>query len=447
MATASTPTTKSFDLLIVGAGILGLSCAYHLKKNNRSKEILVVDRFRDAAQGNTARSNAMFRNTFTSKDNQILADSSINFYLDTQQKAAMDLGLRKVGYLWALSEAQFSANEKYLEKMRANGVEIKKLNKEELKQKLPSLETGFSGEEAQLLKLPEIAGAVFGPKCGRLDPSKLARFYYTNFLSLGGKIAFNTNVKSLVPGAKEPLGIDGEPFVWQEGKVRGAQVEGELNGEIKAETVVVAAGIWNNELLDPIGIDGHVKAKKRQLFTVSAKGNAKLEELLRNPHFNEQRALPFVILPKSGCFVKAVEENDEFWLGCEDDFNRPYYNDPELNLDNCRAEPGYYEKSLYPILRNYFPEFENAKLSHMWAGYYSMNTLDSMPFVFEENGMIVAGGGSGSGIMKGDAMGRLVDAVYREGEHANAKLYGDKDYPVEKLSIKHRDVEREEWVI
>ncbi len=438
---------SDYDIVIVGAGILGLSCAYYLKKGNPGKTILVVDRFGDVAQGNSARSNAMFRNTFTSKDNLILSDTSIDFYLDTQ-KSGVDLGLKKSGYLWVMSEKQFSLNQRYIQKMLDNKIELRTYDNQDLRRMLPSLKREFGeSEEAQLMKIPDVGGAAFGVKCGRLDPEKLSRFYSDNFLRLGGKVAFNTNVKSLIAGVDEPLGIEGEPFVWQEGKVTGILAEGEIKGEIKAKTVVIAAGVWNNELLDPIGIDGHVKAKKRQLFTVSAKRSPALQTLLRNGNFNELGVLPFVILPKSGCYVKAVEENSEFWLGCEDEFNRPYYSTPEETLDSCKAEPSYYEQSLYPILRSYFSEFENAKPAQMWAGYYSMNTLDSMPFVFEENGMIIAGGGSGSGIMKGDAMGRIVDAVYREGEHAEAMLYSGKSYAADRMSFKYRSVEREEWVI
>ncbi len=83
----------------------------------------------------------------------------------------------------------------------------------------------------------------------------------------------------------------------------------------------------------------------------------------------------------------------------------------------------------------------------MWAGLYSYNTIDNMPYVFEENGVIAVGGDSGSGVMKGDAMGRVVEAVYREGESANAELFGGRDYQASRLGFKSRDLEREEWVI
>lgn len=438
---------NKYDVIIVGAGILGLSCAYHLKKNCPGKSILVVDKFRDIAQGNTARSNAMFRNTFTSNDNLILADSAIDFYLEVQ-KSGVDLGLRKTGYLWVMDEIQLSSNLRYIEKMKNANIEVNLLDKQYLKEKLPELVIDFEvqDDEARLMKIGNIAGAAFGVKCGRLDPSKLSRFYANSFVALGGKISLNTKVKSLIANASEPLGIEGEPFVWQEGEVKGVRVEGEINGEILAETTVIAAGVWSNNLLEPLGIDGHVKAKKRQIFTVPGK-SASLQRLLRNQHFNGLGVLPFIILPRSGCFVKAVDEENKFWLACDDDFNRPYLNVPEESLEGLNAEPEYYQKNVYPIIRKYFPQFENLGPDNMWAGYYSMNTLDSVPFILKQNGMIICGGASGSGIMKGDSIGRIVDTLYRCGENSEARLYPDRSYRVDKLSFIQRDVEREVWVI
>jgi FAD-dependent oxidoreductase domain-containing protein 1 len=83
----------------------------------------------------------------------------------------------------------------------------------------------------------------------------------------------------------------------------------------------------------------------------------------------------------------------------------------------------------------------------MWAGLYSYHTVDSMPFVHrdEKTGVIAVGGDSGSGIMKGDSLGRITDAVLRD--EKEAELYGGRYYRVSKIGIRGRDVEHEEWVL
>ena len=430
------------DVVVIGAGIMGMASAYHLKKNNPGKDVLVIDRYGAPGQGNTGRSNAMFRNTFSSKDNQTLSDASIDFFIHVQEELKTDIGLQQIGYLWLMSEPQLSVSEPYLRLMQRNGIEVKRYAREELKRMLPDMVAEFGVDpEASLMSLPTVDGGVFGVKCGRLDPDKLVRFYAGEFVKLGGRLAFNTDATSLTIGSSRRLGIEGEPFVWQGHRVEGVSTR---SGAITAETVVLAGGAWENELLEPVGLEAHVKAKKRQLFSVQAKGE-KLQGLMHAKGFNPLELLPLVILPKSGVHFKPVREEDVFWVACEDDFNRPYIDLPDHDLERYQAERGYYDRSVYPILTSYFPGFKGSAIKAMWAGLYSYNTIDNTPFAFRSDNLIVVGGDSGSGIMKGDSLGRIVDAIYREEDEA--ELFGGTSYKTRKLGFEGRDVEREEWVI
>jgi len=421
---------------------MGMASAYHLKRNNPGKRVLVIDRYGAPGQGNTGRSNAMFRNTFSSRDNQILSNSSIDFYLQIQEGLKTNIGLQEIGYLWLMDEGQLSTSEPYLQLMERNGIELRRYSLDELKQLLPGMVTEFgSSDEAKLMGLPDVAGGVFGPKCGRLDPDKLVRFYAREFANLGGEFAFNTEAISVLIGPSRRLGIEGEPLVWQESLVEGVKTG---NGTIDAETVVLAGGAWENELLEPLGLESHVKAKKRQLFSIQAKGK-ELEALLHCKGFNALDLLPLVILPKSGVHFKPVSEEGDFWVACEDHVNRPFIDLPEHDLESYQAEREYFEKSVYPILTSYFPDFVGSRVRAMWAGLYSYNTIDSTPFAFRHENLIVVGGDSGSGIMKGDALGRIVDALYR-GEN-EATLFGNVPYATSKIGFDKRDGEREEWVI
>src|SRR3989449_2871922 len=206
---------------------MGLASAYHLKLNNPSKSVLVLDRFGAPGQGNTGRSNAMFRNTFTSSDNQVLANTSIDFYLHLQNELKLDVGLQLIGYLWLLSQSQVARTAAYVQGMERNGIEVEEYSVEQLKRLVGGVVTNLGDdEESSVMGLEAISRAVFGPKCGRLDPEKLVRFYANEFTRLGGKIAFKTNVEGLLLGPSRKLGIEGEPFVWQEAEVKGVRVAG-----------------------------------------------------------------------------------------------------------------------------------------------------------------------------------------------------------------------------
>lgn len=65
--------------------------------------------------------------------------------------------------------------------------------------------------------------------------------------------------------------------------------------------------------------------------------------------------------------------------------------------------------------------------------------------IFEEKGLMVVGGASGSGIMKADAMGRIAAALYGGEEYA--VLYGGEKFRVSDLGLRDRCVEPEKLVI
>ncbi len=86
--------------------MLGVSSAYYIQKNSPGKKVLLIDRLADVGQANTGRSNAMFRNTFSSVDNQVLSNASIDYYLHVQNDLGVDIGVDSVGYLWLMTEKQ-----------------------------------------------------------------------------------------------------------------------------------------------------------------------------------------------------------------------------------------------------------------------------------------------------------------------------------------------------
>jgi glycine/D-amino acid oxidase-like deaminating enzyme len=422
---------KAYDIIIVGAGITGMSSAYYLQKNNPDKKILVVDREPGAGQGNTAKAAGMFRNIFSSRTSQVLSDTSINFYNYLQNEMNYDIRLRKMGYLWLLSKQQFDEYSLIIKKMMERGIEIKILKKDGLKN-IPklNLELNRNLEEIKHLGLENIHKGLLGTKCGELDQSELVNFYKEEFEKRGGEIFFNTEVQELVITPKNEFG--GPPFVWQNPKVNGVSTK---NGEIYGDRIIIATGAYSHELLDPIGIDSHSKPKKRQLFQLQGPD---LEELLYVEGFNGEGILPFMILPKSGVYVKPDEIGKGFWTGCADDLGRPF------SLD-VTPEKSFYEFNIRPILTEYFPQFERARVANKLAGLYACNTIDGNPYVFEKHGLIIISGCSGSGIMKADATGRIVDALYRRKEEA--ELYGNVKFRVSDLGVEKRNVENEEFAL
>ncbi|MGQ9544906.1 MAG: NAD(P)/FAD-dependent oxidoreductase, partial [Candidatus Bathycorpusculaceae bacterium] len=407
-----------------------------IKVRNPKAKVLVVDKFGAAGQGSTAKSAAAFRCFFYSRTNFALADSSVEFYRHVEKDLGFDLKIRWIGYLWLFDEERYGKMLPVFKDLANKGFQYKEYEGNELAKKL-NMQINFAGdEEAQIMGLGNVYKGILIPKAGLLDVDSLVKFYGSEFLRLGGKIEYNTEVTDIVVEPLKPLGIPGEPYFWQDAAVVGVKT---AKGVVRAKKTIVAAGAWIPQLLDPIGIECFIKAKKRQVFTVKAKTEA-LKRLLYTKEFTSAGCLPFTIFPKPSAYIRPAPEEEAFWLAYADDFPRAFKIE-----DNPEPEENYYKYGLYQVTVKYFPPFAGCEPFSAFAGLYEINTLDKQPLVFEENGLIVVGGASGSGIMKADALGRIAAALYDGEEYA--LLYGDRKFKISDLGLKERRVEPEKLVI
>lgn len=424
------------DALIVGAGIIGLSTAYHLKSENPKLDVLIVDKLGAAGQGSTAKSAAAFRCLFASRTNFALADSSAEFYKHVQNDLKFDLKLRWAGYLWFFDQEGYLRMLPVLKDLADRGFKYVEYDEGELARKL-DMSTNLAGdEEAQLMGLGNVHKGILIPKAGLIDVDSLVEFYKSEFVRLGGKIQYNTRVDEIVVEPRQPFGMPGEPYFWQDAIITGVKTN---RGLIKSKKTLIAAGAWIAQLLDPLGIECFIKAKKRQIFSIKAKTDS-LRKLLFSHEFTDAGCLPFTILPKPSAYIRPAPEEDALWLAYADEFPRAFKVE-----DNPEPEENYYKFGLYQVFAKYFSQFKDCQPFSAFAGLYEINTIDGQPLVFDENGLMVVGGASGSGILKADALGRIATALYGGEEYA--MLYGDKRFRVSDLGLKNRNIEPEKLVI
>jgi len=425
-----------YDVLIVGAGILGLSTAYHIKSRNPELNVLVVDKLGAAGQGSTAKSAAAFRCLFHSSTNFALSDSSVEFYKHVQDDLGFNLKLKWTGYLWLFDEDEYRKMFPVLKDLADKGFQYVEYDESDLARKL-DMRTNFADdEEAQLMGLGNVHKGILIPKAGLIDVDSLVRFYESEFLKLGGQIEYNVEVREVLVEPCQPLGMPSEPYFWQDAAVVGVKT---TKGLVRARKTIIAAGAWISQLLDPLGIECFIKAKKRQIFSVKAKTEA-LKKLLFTKEFTSVGCLPFTILPRPSAYIRPAPEEDAFWAAYADEFPRAFKIE-----ENPEPEENFYRYGVYQVLVKYFPQLTGCQPFSAFAGLYEINTLDGQPLIFEENGLIVVGGASGSGIMKADAIGRIAEAVYRGEDYT--LLYGEREFKVSDLGIRNRNVEPEKLVI
>ena len=419
---------------MVGAGVIGLSAAYHIKENNPQLSVLVIDRNPATGQGDTAKSMAALRDTFTSDLNRQLARSTIDFYKHVQNELGFNLNLDMVGYLWLLTEKQFIAYESIANQMRAQGIRLKVLDRDDLASLMPDLILDPASEQSKILGLESIHKAVFGVDCGIVAAELIVKFYENEFTKLGGEFQFGTEAKSLHLGAGKPLGLPGEPLAWQAKVFKEVETN---HGTIVADKIVLAVGIRTPTLLDPLGVDCLTKPQKNQVYQVRGEN---IQRLLKTKGFNEQGTVPFTILPRGEAYFRPNPGERSFWLSSTAGIGQPFKLEEEPIADENN-----YTYNIYPILSEYFPCFANLRPVNSWAGFYDVNSVDSTPIVARISNCVLATGMSGSGIMKADAVGRMAAAM-TEGKD-EAKLFGDQRISILRLGLTNRDVPEEEFVL
>ena len=419
-----------FDVAVIGAGIVGLTSAYYIKKNNPDVNIVVIDKAPTYAQGNTARSAAGFRDMFSSEMNFNLSNSTINYYRHVQEDLGHDLGMQFVGYLFLTNHDD--PRLKVLQKV-AQRSKVRTLDSDALS-RYDFLRTKLDGDTRTLMNLKDIDLGILGENCGTIEPEMVADYYYNSALRIGVKFLFNTLVKEFRLEPVDPLDYPGEPFLWQKKQLKKVQTN---NGDIEADIFIICTDVWTTSLLDPTGIDSHIRPKKRMVFQISG---PTVENVLFGWDQNKEGVLPFTILPSFGVYLRPAPKARSLWVGTADDYNRDYSfsEDPQ-------PEREYYDNSLAQVIQAYFPTMTYPKVTGAWAGYYAYNTIDGTPYIFRDLNIIVASGTSGSGILKGDSIGRIVEALYSNRE--NAELYNGKKFSTSKLGIENREAEREEFII
>jgi len=394
-----------FQVIIVGAGILGLASAYHILQREPALELLVVDKKSGPGEGDTARSAAAFRDMFSSPVNRALSQGSIAFY-DRIEGERGGIGLKKIGYLWLATARQAEERRAVLTSMARAGVRFKALEIRELSARLPDLRT------------VDLHQGILGLNCGILEPLKLIKFYEQEILRMGAQVRYRVEVSGFTLNSQA--------------LVSGIRTR---EAEISARTVIVAAGAWTGRLLAGVGIEVPITPRKRQLFSIPAR-EGPLHGLLTTSGFNEHSLLPFTILPGAAYLRPAPAS---FILGFANPDQPPGLEEP------ATGDRGFYDMSIRPQVERYFPVFQGQVPTQAWAGHYDDHLRDSTPFVEYLGGALVVAGSSGSGVMKADSLGRI----------AAGRLLGQESVPlghggwfkVADLGLQQRAVPPEEFVI
>lgn len=343
------------EVVVVGAGIMGLSIAYNLAKNHGISDIVVVDKSY-LCGGASGRNGGGVRAQFSTEENIRLMQESIAICRDFARELRINIWFRQGGYLFLVrTEAGRRTLEKSVAVQNECGLGTRMLTPKEAKRIVPELD------------LEGVVAASYNPDDGVVFPWPFVWGYAQGAEKLGVDIATNTSV----------IGF----------RTTGSRIDAVVTdkGEIKTHRVVNAAGAWSPEVARLLGV-----------------------ELPNHPHRHEicsTEPLKLWLKP-----LVADLSNGLY-------FSQSMRGEVVGGIGNDRVPPGLDMGSSHRFLALYAralvktcPILGRVKVLRQWAGCYDL-TPDANPIVGEVDGIegfYQASGFMGHGFMMAPVMGRRI---------------------------------------
>lgn len=227
---ASNPTTA--DIVILGAGVMGASIAFHLAKRKAGK-IVVIDKGH-VGQGGSGRSSALVRMHYSYPPEVQLALVSLQMFQHWGDVVGCEGDFRKTGFVRIVHPGESDRLKQNVDMQRSLGVNVRLIDRTELK----ALEPDWSVDEVEL--------AAYEPDSGYGDGAGVANDFLARARDLGVRYLSKT---------ESALCIEG-------GRIRGVSI-GQC--EISAPIVVAATGPWTRPLFQKASLDLPIETEYHQV--------------------------------------------------------------------------------------------------------------------------------------------------------------------------------------
>src|SRR5580700_9891082 len=350
------------EVVVIGAGIMGLSIAYNLAKRHGITDVLVVDRGY-LCGGASGRNGGGVRAQFSSEENIRLMQESIRICRDFAREMKINVWFRQGGYLFLVrDEAGRRTLEKSVAVQNGCGLGTRMLSPREAQRIVPELD------------LTGVVAASYNPEDGVVFPWPFVWGYAHGAQKLGVEIATFTTVTGF--------------------RTTGKRIDAVLTdkGEIRTHRVVNAAGAWSPEVA--LLLDVHLPNKPHRHEICSTEP---LKLWLK----------PLVADLGTGLyFSQSMRGEIVGGIGNED-------VPPGLDMRSSPAFLALYSRALLRTC----PILGHVKVLRQWAGCYDL-TPDANPIVGEVDevdGFYQASGFMGHGFMMAPVMGRLLAQHIAEG--------------------------------
>ncbi len=366
----------SYDVLVIGGGLIGSSVAYHLARRDGDGRIAVVEPDPTYEFATTPRGSGGVRQLFSRPENVALGAYGLDAYRDFAETMAVDgepaeISFKPQGYLFLSDGGGGRRMEENFRTQTANGVAAELLDQAALKARYPSV------------NFEDVSLGVLSAGDAWIDPHAALMGFRRKARSLG--------VEYIQDRVVDWTGEGGLARV----------VELESGGTIAADAFVLATGAWTGEVGRLIGWDLPIEPMSRQTHYFLCK--TELENL---PFLKAESDLAF--RPEGAGYTGGIAD----WT--------------VAGGWNWNYAPDWFETKVWPALAHRVPAMAELRLERTWACHYERNTLDLNGIIGRwEGGMenaYVAAGFSGHGIMQAPGAGRAISELILDGGYQTIDL-------------------------
>lgn len=224
---------SNYEAIVVGGGVAGASILYSLSKKGLRKTLL-VDRGTFAG-GSTGKSAAMIRVFHQSPLLSALAAESLPHFLKFEEEVGYECGFKATGSLYFEPTSRLTEMHAAVQRLRRLGHRMEILDKKVGEARFPQV------------SWPERSFAIYEPDAGFADPVATTRAWIRRASTFG---------------AEGRQGVRVREILVHQGKVQGVSTD---EGDFRAPIVIVAAGAWTTDLLEPLGIHAPLEQRLIQL--------------------------------------------------------------------------------------------------------------------------------------------------------------------------------------
>lgn len=354
--------TASPRVVVIGAGTLGICSAHALVE--QGARVTVVDAS-SIASGSSGRSVGVVGTQLTDPFEIHLRVQSVRRIQNWEER--LGLNFNHIGYLrLARTSAQMDLFAKSVEIQREAGLKSRVYQADELRQLVPHIST------------EGLAGGIFGPDDGFLDPHEMCNLLATEIKRLGSEVLQFCALLSVE-------------------RTRGGYRLETGRGTLECDFVVNAAGAWAPQVAAMFSQELHIRPERHEALSIH------LDEplpytmpMVMDLVNGEGTGLNFRH-EKAGELIAEIHKVKSAAPENPDDFN-----------DQCEEDS---KVSLAEMLLERVPDLPGARLGRGWAGLYPL-TADNRPYVGpidpSESRLITAAGAGGYGIQLSPVIGMMV---------------------------------------